>query len=420
MINDNAWRSMLFYLIAEKESNFTWNCIESGAQAGIGIAQWTYSRACDLLQKCIGAYPDIANTYFTSEFINIINAGFDQYYFTDAQAEMLRAALKTNEFIEVQNTLMNSDIDNYVNLVNSNGIKDGKVAILWILAYHQSPKRAMQILNGVGGGCTIDQMHNAIMSERVLSQYKTRYTGAYNTLKGWDEITIVSFDGQQQEDPASGSDEDPYENSNLAVNSTQIKYVQMHGDNLIIHSASGKILCYKASACELWLPRTNKVDQEVNRPSGEVSASTTGDALLQTALTIPEGSLTYSQAQSQRMNIEGGYADCSSFMYWIHNKHGLSIPTWTGGLWNDTTHTIASGTGLTGMQSIISSGGAKTGDIFVWKTSNSSGAAGHVEMYDGNNGLTYGVHGTGLVNPSYTRPLSCIHEYWKLLRYWDE
>lgn len=112
-------------------------------------------------------------------------------------------------------------------------------------------------------------------------------------------------------------------------------------------------------------------------------------------MTSLQGTLWYSQAADKRTNIEGGYCDCSGLVWWLYNKRGYSIGTWTGSQINDGQLVKSGGGG-----EACTTDGLQPGDIvlFDWQ-STSYTTYGHVEMYMGD-GIICGHGGVPDPGPS--------------------
>ena len=180
-----AWdakaKAVAIKAIGTVESGMRYDGIYHVDPITIGIGQWFGTRAYGLLARIKNELPS-EFAKLPGELQSLVNANsvnWNTYYlpnYWDGQVKpVLRAAYK------VQQKQMAEDLEAYVQVAGRCGIdKDQhtQAMIMFFVAYHQSPKRALRIANQIGGA-TLDRWHAALLSEPVLGKYRNRYNTAY-------------------------------------------------------------------------------------------------------------------------------------------------------------------------------------------------------------------------------------------------
>lgn len=438
-IGSQAWNDELFYILARCETNLTWGSVEKGARKGCGILGWSFENAAALLQYYISNFPSHTQ-HLDANFISLIQAGwsYPDHTFNDSEAQQIVNALGSADGIQAQKDYWLIDnpsnpvcLPAYLRLVGQGSWADEKAAIMWISCRHHRPASSNSVMLATGTGVTLEQMKNAILQNSFFGgrqAFINRYNNVYNWLNEWDGVTSPDITGFDYDNIGDGTDADGLEPS-LVESNYNLNYIEQKGDNLICYFGNDqKVYCYRSTNALLWLPyekeQSSKPEQNSNSNTftpPQTIGGTGGQKILNMARTIPDGTLTYTQDIPARMNIIGGYADCSSFTWWTHNQLGLSIPTNTYGLWKDEENVISEiFDSVASLRAACQSGLYVTGDLIVWRDNRDGSGNGHVEIFDYENQDTFGVHDRGAVNPSYSGGIFMSHRYAKIVRYWNK
>lgn len=397
-VYDQNWKSYAMYVTSTVETNCNYGSVESWAMAGIGIMQWTYGRSWDLLNLLITDYPDTANQL--PILLPQIQAGRDAWgnkIFTQNEANEVSAVLVTDEGVNTQNKLWESDCDNsYIPLLRDEcGITDPKTAIFGLTNYHQSPQAFYQIFNGCGN-CNYDVWYMTVLNNGIVGSYSNRQNTVKALLDEWDGESGKEGFGNYDPQHSIGGNQNqnsgnPDNTSKPFETSINIKSLQKFGKTFFLYldnqGTNKKIEFYQASD-KLWLPiyRNEKIQGETTttpQPSYPDTGTGTPDQrqqLVDKILTY-EGKLGYSQSGDLRMWPDNGYADCSGLVWHCYNSVvGVEIGTWTGTQVENGT-LIKEGSGTLDTSDLLN------GDLVFFNWWYHNPYFDHVEMYIGNNQL---------------------------------
>lgn len=190
---DETMRKVWVKAIGTVESSMNYAAINYNDPITIGIGQWYGTRAADLIAQMRKVDP-AGYGALPQEFKNIVSehaptdAFWNTYYLPRNHGDALKPFLLNNRNIQDEQ-LINDANRNYRNIALKYGINpdtNTETFIMWSVAYHQSPQRAMRVANRVGGGANLDSMKAAILADTVLGQYSTRYNAAYGIIKSKD------------------------------------------------------------------------------------------------------------------------------------------------------------------------------------------------------------------------------------------
>lgn len=420
-----AWdakaKAVAIKAIGTVESGMRYDGIYHTDPITIGIGQWFGPRAYGLLARIKRELPgEFAK--LPGELQSLVNANsvnWATYYlpnYWDGQVKpVLRAAYK------IQQAQMSEDLEAYVQVARKCGIDpDGATQsmIMFFVAYHQSPRRALRIANQIGGA-TLDRWHQALLSEPVLGRYRNRYNTAYGIIKAMDS-SGVDLPGPPGAGPSSptggdGSGGNPGGNVNApqqqGSSAGVLSRVERWGDTMVAHMADGKqVVCaptgwgqYTAGPGGAGTPPPTN-----GAPGGQNGAPGTGGGGGSLApgtsetrqklvwwMASRENKFRYSNGAGRLDPDRSGVGDCSSTCRRAYldvcgidiggntvaqsaNGHGVFVINW------NTAKSIS--------QAQLAL--MKPGDLVFYDWGSGRAGVDHVEMYAGGD-LTWG-HGGGL------------------------
>lgn len=430
MVYDANWKSYAMYVTSTVETNCKYGSVETWAMAGIGIMQWTYGRSWDLLNLMITDYPELKGQM--PLLLPQIEAGrtaWGNKIFSQNEANEVSAVLVTEGGIATQNKLWESDCDNsYIPLLRDEcHITDPKTAIFGLTNYHQSPQAFYQIYNGCGN-TDYNNWYRTVLNNGIVGSYTNRQNTVKSLLDQWDgESGKEGFGNNTPEsstggnrNPNSGNPDNTYKDF---VTGLGISKITIEGNTIFLHINNGgeykKITFFKGRQ-NIWYPNTSaEIISGSTGTTPQPEIPDTGDGTDEQRQALVDliksfiGKLGYSQAQSQRMNPPGGFADCSGLVWYCYNQvTGNSIGTWTG-------TQVGNGSKVKEGSGSMDISGLLPGDLVFMNWSGYNPSYDHVEMYIGNNQLC-GHGGDPYYGPTIKPDASAYASYgsdWQVRRY---
>lgn len=172
--------SYALYVIGTVESGLRWDAVEAANLQGIGIAQWSFRRRLQVLNKMREADPTGYAAFKSTapEIAGLMESGGD---FTRPLTSTEAAAFQTwaarGESHEGQRKQFAEDYAGYPQEYG-----DDKMQILWVTAYHQSPANALKVPKA----SNLAQLKTNILNTYPFQPYVSRYNQAYSLLTVWD------------------------------------------------------------------------------------------------------------------------------------------------------------------------------------------------------------------------------------------
>lgn len=416
---DATAKKVAIKAIATVESGMRYDDINYHDPITLGIGQWFGGRAYGLLVRIKNGAPDQwakvpANL---RALVEANKTDWPHYYLDRGTGEALKPVLRA--CYGIQQKLMSEDIDGYVPIAQKCTIdpnRDTQSMIMFFVAYHQSPKRAMRVANQIGGA-TLDRWLAALLNEPVLGVYRNRYTTAYRIIKAMDTqgVDIDTPPGAAPSNPTGGDNGggQPGSNQPQAQGSSagQLARVEEWGNTLIAHMADGKVVQCAPTGWGQYVagpggagtpPPTNTA------PGGQNGAPGTGGGggglapgtsetrqKLVYWMASRENKFRYSNGAGRLDPDRSGVGDCSSTCRRAYldvcgidiggntvaqsaNSHGVFVINW------NTAKSISA------QQLAL----MKPGDLVFYDWGSGRVGVDHVEMYAGGD-LTWG-HGGGL------------------------
>lgn len=394
------------YVIGEVESGWNWAATYPPDAITIGMLQEWGPNALDLLtrlknngdtaawEEFAAAAPTLAEqvtskannrNWWETRYINSSEIRAWQQYATHASNHKSQQEKWYDQF---QNE--------YVPAAEKMGFSWDRpqTLILWICAYHQSPKRALAVARSCGGNATLETLRNTILNNSVLGKYRNRYNTAYSRLKNWDGNSAPPDFGQVTDAEFGGDTATDSEQQNNAITYCQIINNELYvfgpdWPNGLICSKSGPNLYTPGTNATGWANSTNNATYNQGSDTGPEAAKKVVELYKSWA-----GKFTYSQG-GQRLNLNAWASDCSGTIYMAYKQvTGIDVGTWTGAM-KDKGKQIMKGKGKT-----FDASKCQLADLILihWGGGNIEKQTSHVELYVGN-GQCMG-HGGGKQHPN--------------------
>lgn len=424
--------------IGTVESSMNYSAINYNDPITVGIGQWYGTRAAAILNKMrikdpTGYSGVSAGFQTTLESVPATNPFWNTYYLPRNVGDTLKNFLIRNKAIQSEQLII--DANAYKPIAEKYGISvesETEVFILFCVAYHQSPQRAMRVMNRVGGDVGLEGLRSALLSDAVLGQYSNRYNTAYNIIKSKDTSGV---EGGNSPTPTTDGNGGKPSSSNDAS-------VAIAGGNAIINVDGSYLMRLRTKygdaqavpyGVNQWICKMDKINSNINSlikdaqnsatppsptptPPGE-GGGTKGAKALQWMMSRI-GKFAYRQAPGRLDPDRTGFGDCSSTVYRAYkDTSGTFVGTWTGDQYFRGRDVMGRGGGaMTAAQRAM----LRPGDLIVmaWRSTGSYyPETDHVEMVVDSNRLI--GHGG---NPYYGPVITSIDRlagtrWWTVRRY---
>lgn len=171
--------SYALYVVGTVESSCRWDAVESTGQ-GIGIAQWSFGRRLQVLNKMKDADPTGYEAFAAAapDISALMESGgtFTRAL-TSSEITAFQTWARRSESKTGQREQFAEDYAGYPDEYN-----DSKMQILWVCAYHQSPAGALNVPKAT----TLAGLRDNILATSPFGPYGNRYQTAYSLLNVWD------------------------------------------------------------------------------------------------------------------------------------------------------------------------------------------------------------------------------------------
>src|SRR4029079_10591755 len=126
----------------------------------------------------------------------------------------------------------------------------------FFVMYHQSPKRALNIVAAMGPDSNIDRLLAGALNEPILGQYRTRYQTAYDIIVSGDSSGVDTTPGTTPEPTPPDTAGDPGSGTGTVRPSaaTDITYATQVGDALHMRRVDGSVLVLVPTGRGVWVP----------------------------------------------------------------------------------------------------------------------------------------------------------------------
>lgn len=172
--------SYALYVVGTVEAGLQWDAVEAANLQGIGIAQWSFGRRLQVLNKMHEADPTGYAAFKSAapEIAGLMESGGDfTRPLTSTEAAAFRTWAARSESHEGQRKQFAEDYAGYPQEYG-----DDKMQILWVTAYHQSPANALKVPKALN----LAQLKTNILNTYPFQPYVSRYNQAYSLLTVWD------------------------------------------------------------------------------------------------------------------------------------------------------------------------------------------------------------------------------------------
>lgn len=174
--------SYALYVVGTVESSCRWDAVESTGQ-GIGIAQWSFGRRLQVLNKMKSADPAGYEAFAAAapDVAALMESGgtFTRAL-TSSEITAFQTWARRNESKTGQREQFAEDYQGYPDEYD-----DAKMQILWVCAYHQSPAGALNVPKAT----TLAGLRDNILATSPFGSYGNRYQTAYSLLNVWDGLS---------------------------------------------------------------------------------------------------------------------------------------------------------------------------------------------------------------------------------------
>ena len=449
---DETMRKVWVKAIGTVESSMNYGAINYSDPITVGIGQWYGTRAATIINKMkkvdSAGYASLPQGFRSVMEANPEdNAFWNTYYLPRNFGDALKPFLINNRNIQ-DDQLIEDANRTYRNMALKYGINpdtNTETFILWAVAYHQSPQRAMRIANRVGG-TNLDGMKEAILADTVLGQYRTRYTTAYNIIKSKDTSGVGSSGSSSTTTPDGNGGKASNSNFASLLVGPGVGYLLLDNSNLVWLRTRFGTSVGTPVGINLWKMDMGNSEAKVQEivsgawnnahalgfNEGSASAGSSGGgsdggggggdgskgAKALKWMMDHIGKFAYRQAPGRLDPVANGFGDCSSTIYRAYkDTSGTFVGTWTGDQYFRGRDVMGRGSGaMTAAQRAQ----LKPGDIIVmaWRSTGSYyPETDHVEMVVDSNRLI--GHGG---NPYYGPTISSIDRlagtrWWTVRRY---
>ena len=424
--------------IGTVESSMNYSAINYNDPITVGIGQWYGTRAAAILNKMRAkdptGYSSVSTGFQTTlESTPETSAFWNTYYLPRNVGDTLKNFLVRNKTVQSEQLII--DANAYKPIAEKYGVSvesETEVFILFCVAYHQSPQRAMRVMNRVGGDVSLEGLLSALLSDAVLGQYSNRYNTAYNIIKSRDISGVEGGNSPTPTTDGNGGKPSTANNANIAI----------AGGNAIITADGSYLLRLKTKygdaevapyGVNQWVCKMDTINANINEaikdaqsqsehgkeplspaPGGDGSK---GAKALQWMMSRI-GKFAYRQAPGRLDPDRTGFGDCSSTVYRAYkDTSGTFVGTWTGDQYFRGRDVMGRGGGaMTAAQRAL----LRPGDLIVmaWRSTGSYyPETDHVEMVVDSNRLI--GHGG---NPYYGPVITSIDRlagtrWWTVRRY---
>lgn len=388
MALSTAQKLYCMYVIGAVESNWQWTAVNYADPITLGMLQWYGTRAAGLLsdvqEEAPTAYAVLAKTLRDDMAAHAASdTWWNSRYLTRTEGNSWIECAQTDAVHAVQQNLFFSDLAGYESTLTGWGCEtdtpDHVKSFIFVCSmYHQSPKRAGEVVAAVGGTASVAVLYNGAMNNNVLSRYKTRYTRVKNYLDSWDGTSDPPDFGQSGViDTEPGGDGTGYIDQLLS----EISRVQMVGENLIVYGATGRLICYKTPQ-DIWVPQRNIAAPETpSKPGGSGGSTSDQITQMQNLWRNNQNKWAYGQGAGRLTPTSSGYSDCSACIWWavnqINPQAAKSMGSSTAAMLQNNWQIVARG----GAGQYPAEDQCETGDILIvnWKSTNITASGRHVE-----------------------------------------
>lgn len=424
--------------IGTVESSMNYSAINYNDPITVGIGQWYGVRAAAILNKMrkkdSSGYNDVSLGLRSLLEANPETDSFwNTYYLPRNFGDTLKTFLVRNKAVQSEQLII--DANAYKPIAEKYGINvesETEVFILFCVAYHQSPQRAMRVMNRVGGDVGLEGLHSALLSDAVLGQYSNRYNTAYNIIKSRDTSGVEGGNSPTPTTDGNGGKPSSTNNASVAI----------AGGNAIINVDGSYLMRLRTKygdaqavpyGVNQWICKMDKINSNINSlikdaqnsaaptpsptPPPGGGDSTKGAKALQWMMSRI-GKFAYRQAPGRLDPDRTGFGDCSSTVYRAYkDTSGTFVGTWTGDQYFRGRDVMGRGGGaMTAAQRAL----LRPGDLIVmaWRSTGSYyPETDHVEMVVDSNRLI--GHGG---NPYYGPVITSIDRlagtrWWTVRRY---
>lgn len=341
---DAEAQNLTVNVIAHVEGSGAWDAINYRDPITVGLMQWFGTRAASLLKdmKDNGTWStdtELAGLSNDLETQSTSSRWWTTRYLSGSEGKALKPVLRANK--PIQSSTVSSDIDDYraaATRIGMNPDTNTKAVQFFCIMYHQTPARAIRIVNAVGPNSSLDRIWSACLNDPVFGQYRTRYNTARTMIASGTAPEIIDLNDDDAPIPDGDGDEEAPAANNGDRKLGDIRYLSLVGDVIHVVLKDGKTLqALPASGERYVIPRSTLSsgaapeipDDEENTgepdpPPFEGDISQAQQALLDYADSVL-GEWVYTN-DYRRVNADANRAgDCSAFVRECYKRVGVKL-----------------------------------------------------------------------------------------------
>lgn len=409
---DDQAKRVVIKAIGTVESNLKYDAINYNDPITVGFMQWYGTRAARILNRIrtenpaswVGVVASLDNDLTTQPQDS---TWWTSRYLSTTEGNSIRPVLYANKQIQFAQAL--DDFETYKNTwVRQGGNADTQTQamLFWMVMWHQSPQRALDVLRAAGGtNASARRLFEMSQQNVRLRQYRSRYQQALDIILANDGSGIDLTTGEggapagDDTDADGASDPAPQDGHLQAPDGTLLSdysHIMFRGNSLhLVKHGGGVVICPPLRNKE-WLipggrvgpgkgtPVTTNPPNPSPDPDGETipPGNHPGERAVAWMLAHQE-KWRYSQGVNRLDPFKSGYTDCSGAtrLAYLHAM-GKDIGTYT-------QPQSKYGREITRDREKIRQGiGLLPGDLIFYRSSSVRARAthdwDHVEVYIGN------------------------------------
>ena len=409
---DAVAQNLAVNVIAKVESAGAYDAINPRDPITVGLMQWFGSRAANLLNLIRETNPSSwpssgALSGLTSDLNSHVDSNGNATswwvgrWLNGDEIVALKPVLRANH--EAQHQTISQDIDDYraaAERIGMNPDTNTQAVIFFCVMYHQTPARAISIVNAAGVSSSIDRLYAVCMNDSTFNNYRTRYTQARDMIKSGDAGDLIDIG----DTGAPGGDGDPDIDDALNRLKGSIKYLSTVGDTVHIELRDGNTIisvpdgrgrfllpAYQEGRGETVPGSGEDIPLDPNAPGPDAPSSIKRQALIDWGM-ARLGKYSYTNGPARTDPERTLATDCSGFVKACYGAvTGIKLAQITSGQYTQ-------GRRLYHDNWNMDFATLRPGDLIYFKWKNpawqSPKATDHVEMYKGN-GDSIGHPGPG-------------------------
>ena len=383
--------------IAHVEGSGAWDAINYRDPITVGLMQWYGTRAASILKdmKDNGTWSTDAELNGLSSDLEtqaVSSRWWTTRYLSGSEGKALKPVLRANKAI--QSATVSSDIDDYKAAAERIGMDpdaNTKAVQFFCCMYHQTPARAIRIVNAAGAKSSLARIYSYCMADPVFKQYRTRYTTARDMIDNGNPPDIIDLNDDDRPIPDGDGDDEAPAGNNGERELGDIRHLALVGDTIHVTLKDGVTLIAVPTVGQRFvLPRTTLTsgatpeipedEESTGEPdpppySGDISEAQ--QTLLDYADSVL-GDWVYTNDYRRVEAHANNAGDCSAFVREAYKRVGVKLGLLTSNQYTQGTRIYSGSPANVDMTKL------RVGDLIYMQWANpawnSGKATDHVEM----------------------------------------